>query len=101
MLLKNPDIKITVSNIAANDTTGSANWIAVYTFSRTGRKVTNRVTAKFEFKDGKITKHTDQFNIWKWAGQAMGLKGYLLGWTPLMQNKIQQQALLILNKYNT
>lgn len=100
MLLKNPDIKVTVSNVKADNKVGSANWVAIYTFSRTGRRVVNRVSANFEFKDGKITKHTDHFNIWKWAGQAMGLKGYLLGWTPLMRNGIQKQAVTLLNKYN-
>ncbi|MEO6521049.1 MAG: nuclear transport factor 2 family protein [Mucilaginibacter sp.] len=100
MLLKNPDIQITFNNVKADDNTGSADWVAVYTFSRTGRKVTNRVSATFEFKDGKISKHTDRFNIWKWAGQAMGLKGYLLGWTPLMRNGIQKQAVGLLTKYN-
>jgi ketosteroid isomerase-like protein len=100
MLLKNPDIKITVSNINADDKCGSADWVAVYTFSRTGRKVVNNVSATFEFRDGKIIKHTDRFNIWKWAGQAMGLKGYLLGWTPLVRNKIQKQAVALLTKYN-
>lgn len=98
MLLKNPGNKVTVSNIRADDKTGSANWVAVYTFSRTGRKVTNRVSAQFEFKNGKISKHTDQFNLWKWAGQALGLPGYLLGWTPFMQSKIQKQARSLLNK---
>ncbi|EHQ28795.1 hypothetical protein Mucpa_4710 [Mucilaginibacter paludis DSM 18603] len=101
MLLKNPNIKVTVSDIKADDQTGSANWVAVYTFSRTGREVTNRVSAKFEFQDGKIIKHTDFFNLWKWAGQAMGVMGYLLGWTPLMQNKIRKQALTLLGKYDS
>jgi len=101
MLLKNPDIKVTVSNVKADDKTGSADWVAVYTFSRTGRRVTNKVSATFEFRDGKISKHTDRFNIWKWAGQAMGLKGYLLGWTPLMRNGIQKQAVGLLTKYNS
>ena len=100
LLLKNPDIKISFTNVKADDKTGSADWVAIYKFSRTGRKVTNRVKATFKFQDGKITRHTDHFNIWKWAGQAMGLKGYLLGWTPLMRNKIQQQAVNLLTKYN-
>lgn len=99
MLLKNPDIAVTVSNVRADDKTGSAHWGAVYTFSRTGRKVTNHVSARFEFRDGKIVKHTDSFDIWKWTGQAMGLKGYLLGWTPLMKNGIRKQALGLLRKY--
>jgi ketosteroid isomerase-like protein len=99
MLLQNPDIKVTVSNIRADEQTGSADWVAFYTFSRTGRKVTNRVTATFEFKDGSIVKHTDHFDIWKWAGQALGLPGYLLGWAPFMQKKIRVQALSLLAKY--
>lgn len=99
MLLKNPDIKVTCSNVEADDNTGSADWVAVYTFSKTGRKVTNRVSARFEFKDGKIIKHTDQFSFWKWAGQALGLSGYLLGWTPLVKNKVRGQALGLLAKF--
>ena len=99
MLLKNPDIKITASNIHADTTTGSADWVAVYTFSLTGRKVVNKVHAQFEFSNGKIIKHTDDFSFWKWAGQAFGLKGYLLGWTPLMRNKVRQQALARLAKF--
>lgn len=100
VLLKNPDIKVTCSNVKADDKSGSADWVAVYTFSRTGRKVTNRVSAQFVFNNGKIVTHKDRFNIWRWAGQAMGLKGYLLGWTPLMRNGIQKQAVALLIKFN-
>ncbi|MES2279399.1 MAG: nuclear transport factor 2 family protein [Bacteroidota bacterium] len=100
MLMQNKGVKVTCSDVTANDKTGSANWVAEYTFSRTGRQVVNRVSAQFEFRDGLITRHTDTFNVWKWAGQAMGPMGYLLGWTPLMKNKIQQQAKGLLAKYN-
>jgi ketosteroid isomerase-like protein len=102
MLVRNSkgDLKITYSRLRADEKTGSANWIAVYAFSKTGRRVVNKISAKFEFKNGKITKHTDEFNLWKWAGQALGWKGYLLGWSPFMKKKIQQQALALLNKYH-
>jgi ketosteroid isomerase-like protein len=99
MLLQNPGIVITTDNIKGDNTTGSADWVAVYTFTLTGRKVTNRVSAKFEFENGKIIKHTDHFSFWKWASQAFGLKGILLGWTPLMQNKVREQALGRLAKF--
>ena len=101
MLLKTPGIKITASNIKADDKTGSADWIAEYTFSLTGRKVINKASAQFEFVDGKIAKHTDNFSFWKWAAQAFGIKGILLGWTPLMKNKVRQQALARLAKFKT
>lgn len=99
MLLKTPGIKITASNIKANDQTGSADWVAEYTFSLTGKKVINKVHADFIFSNGKITKHTDHFSFWKWASQAFGIKGFLLGWTPLMKNKVREQALARLGKF--
>jgi len=99
MLSKTPDIEITASNIKADDKTGSADWLAIYTFSLTGRKVINHISATFEFKDGKINKHTDHFSFYKWARQAFGLKGWLLGWTPLMQNKVREQALARLGRF--
>lgn len=92
-------IALTFDNIRANDITGSADWVAHYTFSQTGRKVVNRVTARFEFQDGLIVRHTDQFDAWKWSRQALGLPGYLLGWTPFMKNKIQQRARRQLAKF--
>jgi len=101
MLLKTPGIKITTSNINADDKSGSADWVAEYTFSLTGKKIINKVSAQFEFADGKIIRHTDRFSFWKWAGQAFGIKGILLGWTPLMKNKVRQQALARLAKFKT
>ena len=99
MLLKTPGIKITTHNITADDTTGSADWVAEYTFSLTGKVVINKVHADFIFSNGKIVKHTDYFSFWRWAGQAFGLKGLLLGWTPLMRNKVREQALARLRKF--
>ena len=87
------DLTVEVSGIEADDTHGKARWIATYTFSKTGRKVRNVIDAEYEFKDGKITCHTDRFDLWCWAGMALGLKGTLLGWTPLVQNAIRKEAM--------
>lgn len=101
MLIKNSkgNLAVSVDNIEVNETTGSAHWVADYVFSQTGRKVRNNVTARFEFNNGLIVRHTDHFDFWKWTRQALGLPGYLLGWTPFMQNKIQQRARRQLEKY--
>jgi len=101
MLIKrsNGNLKIEFFDILANKERGSSRWVATYIFSKTGRKVVNEIQAQFEFKDGLIIRHTDYFNIWNWTKQAMGLSGWLLGWTGFMQNKIQQAALLSLRKY--
>ncbi|MBP6550876.1 MAG: nuclear transport factor 2 family protein [Flavobacterium sp.] len=89
----NGNIKIDIPEIKTGKHTGTAHWIATYTFGKTNRKVVNSVRAHFQFQDGLIIKHTDDFDIWKWAKQAFGLKGLLLGWTGFMQKKIHEQAL--------
>lgn len=93
------DLKISFSDVKTDGHRGSARWTASYTFSQTGRKVTNRITARFEIENGKIIKHTDHFNLWKWSIQALGWKGYLLGWTPFMKSKIQKQTRYLLKIY--
>lgn len=86
------ELKIEFRDVRADDKTGSAHWEAWYPFSATGRKVHNVIEASFEFRDGKIAKHTDRFDLHRWAGQALGAPGKLLGWTPFLQNKIRGMA---------
>ncbi|MEO8086376.1 MAG: nuclear transport factor 2 family protein [Bacteroidota bacterium] len=101
MLIQNSKgkIKITFADVTADGHSGSANWIAEYTFSQTGRFVVNKIVAHFEFKEGKISRHTDHFDLWKWTQQALGWKGYLLGWSSFMKNKIQIQTNNLLKVY--
>lgn len=86
------DLDVSVTNVVADDQRGSARWVATYTFSKTGRKVRNVIDARFEFRDGLIVRHTDRFDLWRWSGMALGAKGWLLGWTPLVQNAIRREA---------
>jgi ketosteroid isomerase-like protein len=86
------DLKIEFRDVRADATAGSAHWEAWYTFSATGRKVHNIIDASFEFRDGKIVKHTDRFDLHRWAGLALGMPGKLLGWTPMLQNKVRAMA---------
>lgn len=83
---------LTYSDIDANDTNGRAKWEATYAFSQTGRTVHNIIEAQFEFKDGLIYRHRDNFDLWRWSRMALGPAGVLLGWTPLLQNKIRSMA---------
>ncbi len=93
------ELKITFSNIQFNTEKGSANWEAKYIFNKTGRSVHNKIRAEFKFKDGKIIKHKDIFNLHKWAYQAFGLKGILLGWTPHFKSKLNKETSKLLNIY--
>ncbi|MBC8173861.1 MAG: nuclear transport factor 2 family protein [Chitinophagales bacterium] len=90
--VKGKDLKIEFKNISANEKTGSAEWTAFYTFSATGNTVENHIRASFTFENGKFIRHTDRFNFYKWSRQALGLTGLLLGWTPLLKNKIRKAA---------
>jgi ketosteroid isomerase-like protein len=69
------DLAIEVSEVSADDRTGSARWIARYTFTQTGRPVVNDVRASFRIVDGLIVEHRDQFDWWRRARQALGWPG--------------------------
>jgi ketosteroid isomerase-like protein len=92
LLSRAKDFRIAFEDIEAGDRSGSAHWTAHYTFSPTGRPVVNRIRASFEFTDGKIVRHTDRFDLWRWSAQALGLKGLLLGWAPPVRQAIRRQA---------
>lgn len=93
------NLKLEFFDVKADEFSGSAKWIAAYNFSKTNRKVVNRIAAEFIFQDGLIIKHTDSFDVWKWSKQAFGITGLLLGWTGFFHKKIQEQALLNLKKF--
>ncbi|MCU0804192.1 MAG: nuclear transport factor 2 family protein [Burkholderiales bacterium] len=86
------DLEVRVSRIEADDARGRAHWDATYTFTATGRKVANSIDAEFAFRDGLIVGHRDRFDLWRWAGMALGAKGRLLGWAPFVQAAIRSQA---------
>jgi ketosteroid isomerase-like protein len=93
------DLKLEFSDIQTNENTGKCHWEAYYTFSQTRRKVHNIIDAEFEFKEGKIWRHTDKFNFYRWAKQALGMTGWLLGWTSFLQTKVQETARKSLDKF--
>lgn len=93
------DLRVVASGIEANDTEGRAHWVARYTFSATKRHVENRIDARFTFKDGLIATHVDTFDFWRWSRQALGAPGVLLGWSPLVRNKVRGLAGSALRKF--
>ncbi|MGB3007132.1 MAG: nuclear transport factor 2 family protein [Chitinophagaceae bacterium] len=87
------DFSLTFSNIQLlDDEYATCNWVATYTFSKTGRKVVNSIKAFMKLKDGKIIEHSDGFKLSKWAAQALGWKGELFGWMGWMKRSIQKNA---------
>ncbi|HYU61945.1 MAG TPA: nuclear transport factor 2 family protein [Solirubrobacterales bacterium] len=88
---RSTDLDVDLAEHDAGDETGSAHWIARYTF-RTGRRVTNDIRARFRFEGGLIAEHDDSFNFHAWSRQALGLPGVLLGWTPLLRAAVRRKA---------
>ncbi|WP_316810384.1 nuclear transport factor 2 family protein [Pedobacter heparinus] len=93
MLIRNgKDMRLEFKNIKGKENGATAEWDAWYTFSATGNKVHNRIKASFLIENGKIIEHTDQFSFYRWARQALGLTGMLLGWTAFLKSKISSTA---------
>jgi ketosteroid isomerase-like protein len=99
LLTSAKDLKIEFRDIQANEQTGSAHWEAWYTFTKTGRQVHNIIDASFEFRDGKILRHSDQFDFWRWSRHAMGISGMLFGWSPMVKSKVRTMAIQRLEKF--
>src|SRR5215213_7311922 len=93
------DLRVQLAEHDADESTGSAHWLADYTFTQTGRKVHNDVQARFRFKDGLIAEHDDDFSFHAWSRQALGTTGLLLGWTPIVKGKVNSQARGSLDEY--
>lgn len=86
------DLKIELHEHEADEESGSAHWIARYTFS-TGRPVVNDIQARFRFADGKIVDHIDEFDFRRWAKQALGPSGTLVALLPPLRSKARAKAL--------
>jgi ketosteroid isomerase-like protein len=93
------DLRVDLLEHQADGGSGSAHWRAHYTFSQTGRPVVNDVRASFRFADGLIADHRDEFDFYRWARQALGPAGLLLGWTPVVRNAVRRRARANLDEF--
>ena len=100
LIERGKDLQVVHSNVVADEEgRGSAHWDADYTFSATGRTVHNSIDARFRLEHGLIAEHEDSFDLYRWARQALGPIGLLLGWTPMVQNKVRSGARESLTEY--
>jgi ketosteroid isomerase-like protein len=77
----------------------STDWMARYNYGPKGRMVINEVHAEFVIKDGKIVNHLDTFNLYRWARQALGLNGLLLGWSAFFKARMHETTRGLLDSY--
>lgn len=92
LLHRASDFALTFDGIESLGQTASANAVARYTYSATGRPVVNEIRTRFAIRDGLIFEQTDTFDLWRWSRQALGPAGWCFGWTPRMQQAIRKKA---------
>jgi ketosteroid isomerase-like protein len=85
-------IHLEVSDVVADDASGRSTWVAHYKFGPQQRPVVNVVHSAFTFSGGRVKDEKDTFDFHAWAAMALGTKGRLLGWTPLVRRAAQAQA---------
>lgn len=95
------DLTVDLVSRDAQESAGTAHWIAHYRFAQTGRPVVNDVHSRFTFADGLIAEQVDDFDFRRWSRQALGLPSLLLGWTPMFRSSVQSKARAGLDKYLT
>jgi ketosteroid isomerase-like protein len=86
------DLDVELPEHDADEHTGSAHWIARYTFTQTGRPVVNDIRATFVFEDGLIAEHVDEFDFGRWARQALGPMGWAVSVLPPLGGVIRRRA---------
>ena len=96
---KGKDLRVTYSDITIDEDNGTAKWEARYTYGKHKRPILNKVSAEFEFKDGKIIKHKDTFDLKTWATQAIGWKGKVIGGTSYFKKKLQFRSRKLIQNF--
>ena len=86
------DLRVELLDHDETEAGGTAHWRAHYTFTQTGRPVVNDVHATLRFDRGLIAEHRDDFDFYRWARQALGPRGLLLGWTPIVKSAVRRRA---------
>jgi ketosteroid isomerase-like protein len=91
LLTRARDFKLS-ARVKEDDQRARIQWVARYTFGKTGRRVVNRINTDMTLSAGRIVRQVDSFDFWRWSRQALGMPGLLLGWTPYLKGKVQQEA---------
>lgn len=94
------DWRLEFSDVRADDQSGHAHWEAHYAFSANRRLVHNIIEADFTFTpEGLIASHKDSFDFWRWSRQALGMGGWVLGWSKFFNTQVRHQTRAALTRY--
>jgi ketosteroid isomerase-like protein len=93
------DLDVELVEHDADERTGTAHWLADYTFTQTGRRVHNDIRATFAFEGGRIADHVDEFDLGRWARQALGPMGWAISVVPPLGGGVRRKARAGLEEY--
>jgi ketosteroid isomerase-like protein len=98
LLTRGGNVSVTFDQISASQRSGSGHWVAQYRFN--GRPVVNSIDSSFVFADdGRIVEHHDTFSVRKWAAQALGPAGKVVGWAPPLKSALHRTSARRLDSY--
>jgi ketosteroid isomerase-like protein len=95
------DLVVEHDVVFSDDQSARVDWTAHYTFSPTGRQVTNRISASMSIRNDEIFQHHDRFSMYRWSAQALGPIGRLAGWSPLVAQRVRGQARRSLERFRS
>jgi hypothetical protein len=101
LLSRGSELALTYEILEETPTSARIKWIAHYTMSSTGHQVENHVETAMGIANDRIVTQVDDFVFWRWAKQALGWRGRLLGWAPTLRGKVQAQAAKGLTAFRT
>ena len=85
------DFGISYTITQADSGRGTVESTARYRFGT--HPVVNRILSEIEIEDGRIVRQRDRFDFPRWAAQALGLPGRLLGRFSWFQKAVSRRAM--------
>ena len=85
------DFSVTWEIRQAEPDRGEVAWTARYLFGGK-RPVVNVIVSDVRFRDGQIVEQTDRFDFHRWAAQALGAPGRLLGGFEVFRRSVGRKA---------
>ena len=87
------DLEVTFRDVIVDgENRMRAHWEARYTFGPKRRLVHNIIDASLLFEEGRIIRHVDDFDLWRWTRMALGTTGILTGWSSPTRTKVRATA---------
>jgi hypothetical protein len=88
--------QIMFRNVQADDSQGTAHWECHYDFQKDegakAHSVHNVIESRFVFEGGLIREHHDSCDFERWARQALGVVGLVLGETEFLHKQVREAA---------